>query len=161
VKDCSTMTDAEFLQYAFMGNRDAIALVADFYRIADVWDNLIDKDAAVSDRQINEAFYAALIGIQANPFMRQHFDQLNPVMAAGITNWIIANRMEGMTEAAVDIAHTLRYSVADVFVTAARLLGGLFWAEEVGPELRLRCQRDTLTHYKGELAERRRKHEQV
>ena len=118
--------------------------------VVGVWDDLIDKDTPPGDRAINNAFWALCVEIPKNPFYRAYMDDLIPVTATGIVNWLTANRLErenADNHRAIEIAHVIRYSIADVAMLAAVLCGGPEWAAEVGPELRLRAQRSDLNEY--------------
>lgn len=146
------MNDTAFMLHAFKGNQSAVDFVLMLARVADVWDNLIDKDVNVSDESINDAFWTLAIEFPGNAFYRAHIDDLRPVMAAGIVNWLTANRIEcdgslSQSHRAIEIAHVIRYSIADVVMMVALLCGGREWAAEVGPELRLRSQRSDLNEY--------------
>jgi hypothetical protein len=146
------MTDSEFMLHAFKGNQAAVDYMLMVARVADVWDNLIDRDVPVSDEAINEAFWLLSVEIPGNAFFRNHVDDLRPVLATGILNWMAANKMEKSVEPrAIEIAHVIRYSIADVALLAALLCGGREWAAEVGPELRLRSQRSDLYEYVNSL----------
>lgn len=142
------MEDREFMLYAFKGNQAAVDYVCMVSRVADVWDNLIDKDAEVSEKDINDAFWIMAVSIPTNPFYRAHIDDLLPVTATGIINWMTANGLEASDEQrGIEIAHVIRYSIADVAVLTALLCGGRDWAVEIGPELRMRSQRSDLNEY--------------
>lgn len=144
------MDDRSYMLYAFKGNQAAVDYVLMVSRVADVWDDLVDKDKPVSDEAINDAFWKLAIELPANPFYLANMADLRPVMATGITNWMVANRMERskeMNHRAIEIAHVIRYGIADVAIMAALLCGGQEWAAEVGPELRLRSQKSDLNEY--------------
>lgn len=149
------MKDTEFLLHAFRGNQSAVEFVLLVARVADVYDNLVDRDAVVLTKDIHDAFWALAIEMPGNAFYRAHMDDLRPVMATGIVNWLTANQMETMDFRAVEIAHVIRYSIADVAILAALLCGGREWAAEVGPELRLRAQRSDLNEYINSLKTKR------
>ncbi len=150
VAPCSAMDDRSYMLYAFKGNQAAVDFVLMVARVADVWDNLIDKDVPVSDQAINDAFWTLAIELPGNAFYRAWADDLRPVMATGIINWMTANKIErgtSMDHRAIEIAHVIRYGIADVAIMAALLCGGREWAAEVGPELRLRSQKSDLNEY--------------
>lgn len=149
------MNDREFLLHAFRGNQSAVEFVLLVARVADVYDNLVDKDAVVLTKDIHDAFWALAIEMPGNAFYRAHMDDLRPVMATGIVNWITSNTMESMDFRAVEIAHVIRYGIADVAILSALLCGGREWAAEVGPELRLRAQRSDLNEYINSLKTKR------
>lgn len=144
------MTDQEFMLMAFKDNRSAVDFVLMIARVADVWDNLIDKDNPVSDEAINSAFWLLAVEMPGNAFYREYIDDLRPVMATGILNWMAATRMERdetLPHRAIEIAHVIRYSIADVVMMVALICGGPEWAAQVGPELRMRSQRSDLNEY--------------
>ena len=139
-----------FMRVAFSGNEDAVRFVLDICKIADVWDNLIDKDATMSDADIHAAFWAALISLPTNPFYRANQDQLLPLFVAGITNWKAATAIERSSEStgdALEIAHVIRYGIADVVLMTAVLTSGVEIAEKYAVELRMRSQRSNFAEY--------------
>lgn len=147
------MNDREFLDQVFLGNAAAVDLAVMLSRISHVWDDLIDGDKPVSGKDINQVFYALLIELPSNPFYRQHMDTLLPLMAMGALNYEIANSYEKVgTIDRLALAHVLRYSAADVLTAIALIIGGPDWVRKVGPELRQRCQKDTLENYLEEHA---------
>jgi hypothetical protein len=144
----TAMDDKAFMLHAFKGNQAAVDYVLAIARVADVWDNLIDKDVPVTDKDINEAFWLLAVDIPRNPFFQAFANDLLPVTATGILNWMTANKLEQRAEhIAIEIAHVIRYSIADVIILAALLCGGREWAAEVSPELRLRSQRSDFNEY--------------
>jgi hypothetical protein len=62
--------------------------------IAEIWDDLIDRDKPVTNAQINRAFWLATIGLQTNPFYQRHGAMLMPVMAAGMNAFMDSAPME-------------------------------------------------------------------
>lgn len=143
--------------YAFKGNQAAVDYVLMVARVADVWDNLIDRDVPVSNEDINAAFWMLAVDLPRNAFYMEHRDSLLPVMATGILNWMASNALEvGNADGrAIEIAHVIRYSIADVALLAASLCGGMDWAAQVGPELRMRSQRSDLNEYINSLRVKR------
>lgn len=148
VAPSATMDDRTFMLHAFRGNQAAVEYVLMVARVVDVWDNLVDRDVPVSDEAINTAFWLLAVEIPRNAFFQAFANDLLPVTATGILNWLAANKLERSREhRAIEIAHVIRYSIADVALLAALLCGGREWAEEVGPELRMRSQRSDLNEY--------------
>jgi len=141
------MHDADFLHTAFKGQQDAVDLVMALVRVSQCWDDLVDRDKPVGAGAINAAFYDALVGIPSNPFYRKHMDILLPVGAVACMNYEIANSFEhaGGTQR-LEIAHVLRYSVADVATAVLLIIGGPDWVREYGPGLRERGQKDNLAN---------------
>ena len=148
VAPLATMDDRTFMLHAFRGNQAAVDYVLMVARAADVWDNLLDRDAPVADKDINDAFWLLAVEIPRNAFFQAYANELLPVTATGILNWMAANSLEQRQgHRAIEIAHVIRYSIADVILMAALLCGGREWAEQVGPELRLRSQKSDLNEY--------------
>jgi hypothetical protein len=145
------MNDIEFLTFAMRGDMDAVGLVMSVVKIADVWDNLIDEDKAVSKEDINQAFWLACVDIPRNPAYRKYQLDITTVFSMGIMNWHVANRLQDGDDHAKQIAHVTRYSIADVSLYLATAIGGPEWAAEVGPELRLRSQKDKLENFLKEM----------
>ena len=149
------MKDRDFLDMAFIGNQSAIDLALLLARVSHVWDDLIDRDKPVSDETINQTFYALLITLPSNPFFREHADTLLPLMAVGAMNYEIANRYEAEGgKEPLALAHVLRYAVSDVLTAIALIIGGPEWVRKIGPEMRRRCQKDTLENYLNEQEEK-------
>ena len=145
------MNDIEFLTFAMRGDMDAVGLVMSVVKIADVWDNLIDKDKDVSDEDINQAFWLACVEIPRNPAFRRYQLDITSVFSMGIINWHVANKLQTGDDHAKQIAHVTRYSIADVSLYLATAIGGPEWVIEVGPELRLRSQKDKLENFLKEM----------
>jgi hypothetical protein len=145
------MNDHDFLAKAFRGDADAVNLALTLSRVSHVWDDLIDKDKPVKDESINRAFYALLVELPSNPFYRKHMETLVPILAMSALNYEIANAFEktGNREK-LALAHVLRYSAADIATVIALIIGGPDWVRLIGPELRQRCQKDTLGNYLSE-----------
>lgn len=146
------MRDHDRLLEILKGDRPALDMVIMLQLIVNVWDDLIDKDVAVTDEQINQAFWYCLSGIPTNPFYLKHAYSLHPVIQTGIFNWFAANKMErnkdGMGR---EIAHVLRYSITDVIVMMAYLVGGYEWAEQHAAEIKLMTQKNPLSDYLAEM----------
>lgn len=145
------MTDIEFMTHAFQGDTDAVGLMLSVARVADVWDNLIDGDKEVSKKDINDAFWLATVEIPRNPVFRRLQMDITTVFSTGILNWHVANELEKGDLHSQQIAHVTRYAIADVALFLANAIGGPEWVKEVGPELRVRAQKDRLENYLKEL----------
>ena len=149
------MNDRQFLLHAFKGDEDATQLALDLAYVVSIWDDLIDRDREIAPADINTAFATAMVGMPRNPFFQRFANDLLPVMSVGVMNYLIANQYERGNREARAMAHVMRYSIADVVTHMACLIGGMAWAEQVGPELRRRSQRDTLDNF---LTEMEKKH---
>jgi|APGre2960657404_1045060.scaffolds.fasta_scaffold161601_2 hypothetical protein len=146
------MNDDEYLMHCLHGDRDAYDFCKQIVMISNVWDDLIDQDKTIPAEMINKAFYASLIEIPCNPFFQRFISVLTPIMANGIMNWHISNTLVTKGERALEIAHVLRYSAGDVICQCVLLIGGMDWARQVCPELRMRIQKDSLENFKKEVS---------
>ena len=146
-EDDQRLDDFEFLERALKANAAAIRLVKKLIEICHVWDDLVDGDRVEKDA-VTSAFWAALIEIPRNPFFQAHLYDLTAIFASAATGWRISNGLVDMGDKhAAEIAHVLRSSLADVIVYCALLIGGPDWAAEVGPEIYLRSQRDSVSDF--------------
>jgi hypothetical protein len=132
----------------FQGNEDAVNLALMVIHIADVWDDLIDRDSEVKAEDLNKAFLFATCAMPRNRFYRQHIEELLPVLELGVVNWLTANRFEAAGDRkSLEIANVIRHGIGDLFIHMARLIGGMQWGIEVAPEVKLLVQNDTLEEY--------------
>lgn len=152
--DISKLTDAEFFLHAYRNNQAAVNFVFDLQRISHVLDDLIDRDKPVSDDQVRDAFWRAIVGLPANQFYMDNLTYLHPLVTAALANWQIANVFEQCGPEERNIAHSMRYDLITVYVMVAFMIGGRKWGEAVGPEIRRRCQRQGLAEYLAELEKR-------
>lgn len=129
------------------GNQDAAVFIEQFFYACHLWDDLIDGDKARGAEEINMAFWVLMVSIPENPFYRQHFAELQPLIVAAINDWHTANELEREPEGR-DIAYTLRCSIITIISHCAYLCGGPDWVRQVGPEIRRIGQRETLQKYK-------------
>jgi hypothetical protein len=154
VTDTNKLSDEEFLAYAYQQNAHAVRFAMELRHISHVLDDLIDKDKPVPDEAVRMAFWRALVILPANPFYMENLSYFHPLMSAALVNWQIANVFERGGPEDRNMAHSLRYDLATVLVMIAVLIGGARWGEQVGPEIRRRCQRQPLAEYLAELKKR-------
>ena len=122
---------------AIKGNVDAANFLNGVIGVLHVWDDLIDKDTNLSDLEINQAFWYLFVGLPREPFYKQNFDLLNPILMVAIQNWFAANVMErGDDQADKRIAFILRSSYVDLITQSALIVGGLEWSVQVAPDIR-------------------------
>lgn len=141
-------TDRDLALEVAKGDAAAAEFMLQMCRVMHLWDDLIDKDKAVSDAQINEAFQLALVDIPRNPFYARNFTALNTLVQTAITNWHVATRMEregGDYEKS--IAFILRSSYMDLFTQVAQIVGGPEWAVEMAHKTRLLTHNETYAGY--------------
>jgi len=99
--------DAKLLEW-FNGNEDALQFLNLICDITELWDDLIDQDKPISQKDINDAMMAALIYLPLNPFYREHATYLTPLMISSINSWQDANTLSDGTRSQRALAYTLR-----------------------------------------------------
>lgn len=139
---------------ALKGDQDAIAFFLQLCEVADTIDAIVDGDAC-SKAEVTQAFWTCLFALPENPFFKRHQAVLTPVMANAFLAWQDSNVLAKMgsddNDEPVVYAHVLRYSIVDVGVFCAFLVGGQKWANEVGAALRMECRDDTLGEFIKEM----------
>ena len=129
--------DVAALERLLQGDLDAVRMVADLYQAMHCWDDLIDRDRAVSDEQINTAFWTVLCELPTNPFYLRHQQQLTPILRNILIDWIDSTTLE--REFGGDgraYAYGLRASLATLVSQCSWLIGGYGWMREVSMEIR-------------------------
>lgn len=108
------------------GNQSAIDFFLLIANISQVWDDLIDKDQALQDGQINMMMWQALIELNENPFFLVNNQQLLPIMKKAIIDWLTANQHEAnRDEKMLKVSYIKRSCVTDIAIYVAFLCGGL------------------------------------
>ncbi len=128
--------EKDFLQLVewFKGEREPAHMIMAMFRMFHVWDDLVDGDP-VTDKDINEAFWIALVALPQNHFYREYEDTIRPVMVQAIQDWKVANVLEKNKGNEQNIAYTLRCTVVGIIHYCALIIGGPEWADEVGPDI--------------------------
>lgn len=143
--------DIALLTEAFQGDEHAVRFILHLRDIANVWDDLVDRDCPVPNESINHAFMCALVSVPTNPFYLKHQASLQPVIQQAILSWVQSNTMCATPGISREIAHVQRYAVADIITFVLWLIGGLRLVEQYGPALRVRSQKDCFEDYDHEM----------
>lgn len=148
------MTGLEQLRACMKGDESAVQLLIQVHEISHTWDDLIDKDKPVSPQAIHRALWLALVGLKTNKFYQQYEAFLLPLMEAGIFNYVASVDLERLPGHPRQLAHTARYAIGDMALVMARIVGGLDWALEQAPTLKLLLQTDKFEDYNLEMEHR-------
>lgn len=120
----------------FGGNEDALNLYRMLVDLVHTWDDLIDRDKDVSEREINNAFLIALVYMPSNPFYRFIQDQVIPMWTTILLSYETANKFEReKDERGIEIAHNLRYAAGHVVAYMVQICVGYDRAREIVPEV--------------------------
>jgi purine-cytosine permease-like protein len=120
----------------FGGNQDALNMYRMFVDLAHTWDDLVDKDRAVSEDAINNAFLVCLAYLPANPFYQTIQTQVLPMWLTVVSAYQVANHFEREKDPhGIEIAHSLRYAVGNIVAYAVHICVGAEQAKQVLPEV--------------------------
>ena len=120
----------------FGGNVDALNMYRMFIDLSHTWDDIIDKDAELTDDTINNAFLIALVYLPMNPFYRSIQEQVLPMWLTVVLAYETANRFERDKDPhGIEIAHSLRYAAGHIIAYALNVCVGPVKAKEVLPLL--------------------------
>lgn len=141
----------ETLLELMSGNKEAFQLMVDLSRLGNIYDDLIDRDKPVSEKDIHSLMAKVLLEIPENRFYREHQTEILAVMATGLINYHAANQIEALGNLEeLRVSHCLRYSVIDVGLLCMKITGGYEFAAKNARRARLMFQNDTWAHYKSE-----------
>jgi hypothetical protein len=116
---------------------DAVAMVRDILRVAEVWDDMIDNDKPLTTDDINGALYIALVNLPRNCFYQRNFREISPLVESAIMDWMTANEFEKSGDKQkLSLSYGLRFTPLAITTAAARILGGVQFAKVVNAECR-------------------------
>ncbi len=121
----------------FQGNTEAVNLMILLYQTFHTWDDLIDRDRAVSDQEINDVFWGLLCELPRNPFFLMWRDELVPAIRSATMDWQGSVSMERAGNFdSTGYAYGLRASPATLIIQIAYLIGGKTWSDRIAAEVR-------------------------
>lgn len=134
-------------------NPDAVNFFCEIAMVGHFFDDLIDRDVKISNDDIYDGLWKALVVLPRNRFYRNNFDELNPILCNAILNWKAANEMEATnSESDKEIAFIIRSEYANLLIHSALLVGGPDWASKMTPKIRRFWHSETFAGYKENLA---------
>lgn len=107
-----------------LGNSDAAKLCYEYFIVAQYWDDLIDRDVELTDKEIHDAFITLSISIPSNNFYRAYAHKILPIIETTIYKWLSANRYEDKCES-LHKAYMLRAGIYDLFSMCYIILHGI------------------------------------
>lgn len=136
----------EWLNY----NLHARDFLIDIGQIAEVWDDLVDRDKPVDDDTINDLFVRLMFELPTNPFYAANAAYLRPLLMAGVNAWLDSTVLEKEgTPWATTWAYALRDWYMELVPACAFLIGGFEHMRRVSLEARRFFQAETLEEYCG------------
>ena len=120
----------------FGGNEDALNLFRMLVDLLHTWDDLVDKDKDISEKDVNNAFLVCLVYMQANPLYRRIQEQVWPMWLTVVSAYETANTYErNKDEHGIEIAHGLRYAAGHIIAYVVHVCVGPEKAKEYLPEV--------------------------
>ena len=109
----------------FGGNQDALNMYRGIVATQHTWDDMVDKDKVLTEKQINDAFLTCLVYFPANPFYRHIQDQILPMWLTVVSGYAAANHFEREKDPhGIEISHSLRYAVGNIVAYAIHVCVG-------------------------------------
>lgn len=141
------------LKKACCGNASAENFVDAMFDVLHFFDDVSDKDKPLSNRDVEESLWKALIELPRNQFYRDYFLDLNPMVANAIQDWITANKFEESADSENEmmIAYIIRSSYVTILTQVARICGSHDLASEISMDLRKLCHYEGFAEYKAAL----------
>jgi hypothetical protein len=137
----------ETLQRLCDNKLDAVRLIEDAWRFADVYDHAVD-DQESPPAEVHRAFEWALFDLHRNAFYVQHQAALEMALRVAVAEWRAANRMESSKDREQLVtAYTLRCSPYTFFVAVVLAAGGPAAADEAALFFRSSSTPDRLDDY--------------
>lgn len=141
----------ELLNKVLRGDPFAISFCKIIWGVSQVWDDLVDKDKELTANDINKTMWDLLVTLPNNPFYRDNFDILNPLVQSAIVDWLDANELVNGNRESKIAAYVLRDSVTTIVIHCARLVGGFDWMREISVEVREALYDEPIENFLGDL----------
>jgi hypothetical protein len=120
----------------FGGNQDALNMYRAFGSLLHTWDDMVDKDKVLTEKQINDAFLTCLVYLPANPFYQHIQAQILPMWLVVVSGYAAANHFEREKDPhGIEIAHSLRYAAGNIIAYAIHVCVGSEEAAKQIPDM--------------------------
>lgn len=129
------------------GNAAAVALIEGVMNLAEVYDDVIDRDNKTTDAETHEAFAFALFGLHANPVYREN-PGLQMILLNSLALWRAANRMEATKDSeTLHASYVMRMSPYNFAIAVVMCVAGMENAVNAAQVLYGPGDDDTLASY--------------
>jgi hypothetical protein len=120
----------------FGGDQDALNMYRMLVDLSHLWDDLVDRDKATTEAEINNAFLICLVYLPLNPFYQKIQRDILPMWITVVSAYQTANQFEREKDAhGIEIAHTLRYAAGNIVTFMVHACVGHEKAAELMPEV--------------------------
>ena len=115
----------------FCGNQSAVELLLTLSTISEAWDDLVDKDKELSEADLEQCFWAALVELPLNKFFNDNKAALMPLIVSSINLWLDSNKLARGDKTDRTHAFTLCRIDLQIAQHIALLTGGVEHMREV------------------------------
>lgn len=142
-----TNNQSTFLNDVLLKNDAAVKFCETLFSISQTWDDLIDKDVDVPEDAINCMMWDGLITLPNNPFYRDNFGTLGPLMQSYIVDWWDSNVLKKGSVQDKCVAYVLRDSLSSIVIHCAYIVGGFDWMTMVSMRVRDALYDESMNDY--------------
>jgi hypothetical protein len=133
-QDWREIRNAKLLEW-FGGNQRAVDFLVALSSIAELWDDLVDKDKQPSRKEIDAVFWNALVTLPTNEFFNQNRAFLMPLVIQSINAWQDSVELESGNANDRAYALTLRIISLQIAPMIVLLLRGQEAMRDVSTEM--------------------------
>lgn len=125
--------DAKLLEW-FGGNQSAVDFVVAISSIAELWDDLTDRDKEIPQETIDSAMWQMLVTLPTNDFFNQHKSFFVPLIIQSINAWKDSLELEKSSQSDRAYALTLRILALQITPMVVTILRGPQAARQMSVE---------------------------
>jgi hypothetical protein len=118
------------------GNQAAIAFIQTLTDVAELWDDIIDRDRDIQPHEADNAFIGCLVGLPENKFYCEHYKMLQPLVLMAINAWKDSETLkDSISMVERRIAFHQRFFMFEITKMCALLVGGWEHLRKVSPDI--------------------------
>ena len=133
-REWRAIRDAKLLEW-FDNDQSAVDFIVALSSIAELWDDLTDKDKIPTQEEINAVFWNALIILPSNDFFNTHKNFLLPLILQSVNAWHDSVELEKGSPNDRAYALTLRLLALQIAPMVVFLKKGFIEARKVSVEM--------------------------
>lgn len=128
------LRDAKFMEW--LQDPAAVRFVLDMSHFVEIFDDLVDQDKPVSQRDMANAVFSALYHIPANPFFYANRGALLPVIFTCTNAWLDSNELATGDQTEKALAFTLKGLGVEILLTCISITRGVEYLRTVSADIR-------------------------
>jgi hypothetical protein len=128
------LRDAKFMEW--LQDPAAVRFVLDMSHFVEIFDDLVDQDKPVSQRDMANAVFSALYHIPANPFFHANRGALLPVIFTCTNAWLDSNELATGDQTEKALAFTLKGLGVEILLTCISITRGVEYLRTVSADIR-------------------------